>query len=193
MSAGWPVDAARPWLRGFSLLELMTVLAMAVIVFAVGAPGLVALVRAQQIRFAAGELFDAIGMTRAQAMARNERVEMRAAGQAGKDWALGWTVFVDRDGDHVPGPGDEVLAVHGPLPQPIATAFTFTAAAPPYYIAYNGAGRSCSDTNSAAARMGTVSLFDGPLVRRIKINMLGRVRLCDPSRDSDCDGPDVPP
>ncbi|GAB3438374.1 GspH/FimT family pseudopilin [Massilia solisilvae] len=193
MRSGRNVRAARRRRRGFSLLELLAVLAMAVIVFAVGAPSLAALVRAQQIRLAAGELFDAIGMTRAQAMARNERVEMLANGLPGNDWSLGWTVFVDRDGDHVPGAGDEILAVHGPLPRPIATAFSFTAAAPPYYIAYNGAGRSCSDTNSAAARMGTVSLFDGPLVRRIKINMLGRVRLCDPSRDSDCDGPDVPP
>jgi type IV fimbrial biogenesis protein FimT len=179
--------------RGFSLLELLTVLAVAVIVLAVGAPNLAGLARAQQMRTATGDLFDAITLTRAQALARSERVEIVPNGPGATDWAKGWTVFVDRDGNRVPGAPDEIIAVHGPLAKGVVTAFAFTSNAPPYYIAYNGAGRSCSDTNSAAARMGTVSLFDGQLVRRIKINMLGRARTCDPARDSSCDGADQPP
>jgi type IV fimbrial biogenesis protein FimT len=178
---------------GFSLLELMTVLAVAVVVLAVGAPNLIELTRAQHIRIAAADLFDAIALARAQAMARNELVDIVPNGPDGTDWIGGWTVFVDRDGNRLPSAGDEIIAVHGPLAPGIATAFAFNSPAAPYYIAYNGAGRSCSDTNSASARMGTLSLFDGALVRRIKINMLGRPRMCDPARDSSCDGPDVPP
>jgi type IV fimbrial biogenesis protein FimT len=50
-------------------------------------------------------------------------------------------------------------------------------------------GRSCSDTSSMAARFGTLSLFQGRHTRRIKINMLGRARICDPARDgASCDG-----
>jgi type IV fimbrial biogenesis protein FimT len=33
-----------------------------------------------------------------------------------------------------------------------------------------------------------VSLFHGGHIRRIKINMLGRARVCDPARDAGCDG-----
>ncbi|MGZ5182779.1 MAG: GspH/FimT family pseudopilin [Ramlibacter sp.] len=179
--------------KGFSLIELMTVLAIAVVLLAVGAPSMVELARSQHIRHAAGALLDDIAMARSQAMARGEVVEVIAGGPDGRDWARGWTVFIDRDGDRKPGPGDEVIAVHGPLHRNITTAYAFTTSAPPYYIAYNGAGRSCSDTNPAASRLGTVSLFDGPLVRRIKINMLGRPRLCDPARDSTCDGPAAAP
>jgi type IV fimbrial biogenesis protein FimT len=179
--------------RGFTLIELVTVLAVAVIVLAVGAPNLIELVRRQHLRTAANDLFGALALARAQAMARNERVEVAPRDADGTDWSRGWTVFVDRDGDGKPGPADEIIAVHGPLARGVATAFSFTSAAPPYYIAYNGAGRSCGATNSSATRMGTLSLFDGPMVRRIKINMLGRARVCDPARDGGCDGPDAPP
>lgn len=178
---------------GFTLIELMAVLALAVIVLAVGAPNLIELVRVQQIKTATSDVYSALALARAQAMARNERVEIVPKGENGTDWANGWTVFVDRDGNRLPGPGDEIIAAHGPLARGVSTAFSFTSAAPPYYIAYNGAGRSCSDTSGASARMGTLSLFDGSLVRRIKINMLGRARICDPARDSTCDGPGAPP
>lgn len=178
---------------GFTLIELITVLALAAIVLAIGAPNLIELVRAQQIRVATADLYDALALARAQAMARNERVEVVPKDSGGSDWTSGWTVFVDRDGNRAPGPGDDIIAAHGPLARGMSTAFSFTSAAPPYYIAYNGAGRSCSDTNSAASRMGTLSLFHGSVVRRIKINMLGRARVCDPARDSSCDGPAAPP
>jgi type IV fimbrial biogenesis protein FimT len=97
------------------------------------------------------------------------------------------------DGGDGGRPGaDELIAEHGPLAPGIAVDFAFTNVAPPYYIAYNGAGRSCADGNSAAARWGTVSLFHGGHIRRIKINMLGRARVCDPARDAGCDGAAAP-
>jgi type IV fimbrial biogenesis protein FimT len=178
--------------RGATLAELVVVLAIAAIASAVAAPDLHSLVTAQQLKAASRELFDAISHARAQAIARNERVKLMPRDPLGADWSQGWTVFIDRDGDHVSGPGDEVLAVHGPLPEGLRIGFSFTQSAPPQYIAYNGAGRSCSDTSSSASRLGTLSLFHGEHIRRIKINMLGRVRLCNPARDDGCDGAGAP-
>jgi type IV fimbrial biogenesis protein FimT len=178
---------------GFSLIELLAVLAVASILLAAGAPGLRQLIQAQQLKAAAGDLFAAIGLARAQALARGEIVTVLPKGAGGADWGRGWTVFLDRDGDRQPGPGDTVLAEHGPLAQGMAVGFSFTGPAPPFYIAYNGAGRSCRDSNPAAARYGTLSLFHGGGIRRIKINMLGRARSCDPARDASCDGPAAPP
>jgi len=179
--------------RGFSLAELMTVLAVAAIALAVAAPKLRDMIRSLQLRAGTNDLFGAIGLARGQALARNTRVTLAPLDTAGIDWARGWTVFVDADGDRRPGAGDEVIAVHGPLADGITTRFAFTSPAPPYYIAYNGGGRSCSDTSSAAARWGTLSLFSASHARRIKINMLGRARVCDPARDSSCDGAAAPP
>jgi type IV fimbrial biogenesis protein FimT len=178
---------------GFSLVELTVVLAMAAAALAVAAPDLRETVRAHQLRSGVNDLFDAINLARSQALARNERVKVLPRDAGGADWTRGWTVFVDRDGDRQPGPGDEIIAAHGPLADGIEARFSFTSPAAPYYIAYNGAGRSCSDTSSAQARYGTLSLFHGSRVRRIKINMLGRARVCDPARDSACDGASAPP
>ncbi len=178
---------------GFSLVELTVVLAVALLLLAAGAPSLAELIRSQRLRASTNELFDAIALTRAQAMARGGMVKIMPADRDGRDWTQGWIVFVDRDGDRKPGAGDEFISVHGPLRGNVASSFNFTSPAAPYYIAYNGAGHSCSDTNPAAARLGTLSLSDGRFVRRIKINMLGRPRICDPATDSSCDGPTVPP
>jgi type IV fimbrial biogenesis protein FimT len=178
---------------GFSLVELLAVVAIAAILLAAGAPSLRETIRMQQLKTASGDLFAAIGLARTQALARGEIVTVLPKGAGGADWGRGWTVFLDRDGDRQPGPGDTVLAEHGPLAQGVAVAFSFTSPAPPYYIAYNGAGRSCRDSNPAAARYGTLSLFHGGGIRRIKINMLGRARSCDPARDPSCDGPAAPP
>jgi type IV fimbrial biogenesis protein FimT len=180
-------------LAGFSLVELLAVLAVAGILLGAGVPGLRDLIRMQQLKAASGDLFSAIGLARAQALARGEIVTLLPKGAGGTDWTRGWTVFLDRDGDRRPGPGDTILAEHGPLAQGVAVDFSFTSPAPPFYIAYNGAGRSCRDSNPAAARYGTLSLFHGGGIRRIKINMLGRARSCDPRRDTSCDGAAAPP
>ena len=179
--------------QGFSLSELVIVLAIAAIAAGMAAPNLHSLLQAQQLRSATGDLFGAVALTRAQAIARNETVKLVPNDAAGRDWTSGWTVFVDRDGDRQPGPDDEVLAVHPPLPAGMHADFSVTSPAPPHYIAYNGAGRSCSDTNSAAARLGSLSLFHGDHIRRIKINMLGRARSCNPARERGCDGAQAPP
>ncbi|PQO97424.1 type-4 fimbrial pilin related signal peptide protein [Massilia phosphatilytica] len=181
---------------GVTLTELCIVLAVAAIGLAIAVPDLRDLVRTQQLKAATGDLFAAIELARAQALARGRQVKVVPRDQLGADWRLGWRVLSDRDRDRDGGgqPGEgELIAEHGPLAPGIATDFAFTNVARPYYIAYNGAGRSCADGNSAAARWGTVSLFHGGHIRRIKINMLGRARVCDPARDAGCDGAPAPP
>ena len=178
---------------GWSMAELLAVLAVASILAATGIPGLRELIRSQQLKAASGDLVSAIGLARAQALARGETVTVLPKGAGGADWTRGWTVFLARDGDRQPGPGDTILADHGPLAPGVAVDFSFTSPAPPFYIASNGAGRSCRDSNPAAARYGTLSLFHGAGIRRIKINMLGRARSCDPRRDASCDGAAAPP
>jgi type IV fimbrial biogenesis protein FimT len=176
--------------RGVTLPELCIVLAVAAILLAIAAPDLGDLVRTQQLKAAAGDLFAAIDLARAQALARGRQVKLVPLDPDGADWRRGWRVVDERGGG---GPGAaELIAEHGPLAPGIAIDFAFTNLAPPYYIAYNGAGRSCADGNSAAARWGTVSLFHGGHIRRIKINMLGRARACDPARDTGCDGAAAP-
>lgn len=175
--------------RGFSLVELMVVLAIAAILTTGALPGMSALIRSLQLKAAAHDLLGAIALARSQAVARGSRMILAPADPGGIDWSRGWVVFADRDGDRRPGAGDDIIFVHAALPDGIAIGSTFPNKRGADYIAYNGAGRSCTDTSSLAARWGTLSLFQGKQTRRIKINMLGRARMCDPARDgAGCEG-----
>ncbi len=102
-------------------------------------------------------------------------------------------MFVDRNASLTFDDGDELIFQRGPVERGmrISSAFgaTFGPAVAPFYIAYNGAGRSCSASNSMAARPGSVALVLGRSTRHIKINMIGRARICDPQVQAhDCDG-----
>ena len=90
--------------RGMTLPELIIVTAIAATLLAVGLPNLQALVHAQQVRSATNDLFGAINLARSQAIARNERVTVVPRDPEGTQWAQGWTVFADRDGDGAPSP-----------------------------------------------------------------------------------------
>ena len=179
----------RPCRTGHTLLELLAVLSIAALLMAAALPSLQQVLARQQVRAAATDLFSAIELTRAQAMARGQRVLLMPAGPGGMDWRTGWLVFIDRNVNLAFDGDDELLFRQGPLAADIIVQFAFSSATPPLYIAYNGAGRSCSATNSLAARWGTLSLILGKQRRHIKINMLGRVRVCDPQQQAaNCSG-----
>ena len=176
--------------RGFSLAELMVVLAVAAVLASLAMPGMAHLIRKFQLNAAVSDLHGAIDLARSQAIARGSRVQLVPLEAGGTDWSEGWVVFVDANADRRPGPGEEVIAVHGALADDIVISAHFTSNKPPQYVAFNGSGRSCSDTSSQAARWGTLSMHLGGEIRRIRINMLGRVRVCDPGRDgASCGGP----
>ncbi|NHZ44558.1 type-4 fimbrial pilin related signal peptide protein [Massilia sp. CCM 8693] len=177
----------------FSLVELMAVLLIAAIALAVAVPDMRAMIRLYQLNAAVNDLSGAIGMTRAQAMARGQRVVLAPLEPGGADWSLGWVAFVDHDGDRRPGASDELISTHGPVGKGIVVSAVFSSQKLPDYLAYNSAGRSCTSTSSAAARWGTLSLFQGEQTRRIIINMLGRARVCNPARDgATCEGEEEP-
>ncbi len=162
------------------MVELAVVLAIAAVLLGIAIPNLQTLIMQQRLRSTVNDLFAAIDLTRSEALGRGSRVEMAPADPLGVNWNQGWVVFVDRDGNQRPGPDDEVIFTHGPVAKGISMVSVFSSGHAPTYIAYNGAGRSCSAVSGLAARWGTVSFFQGKNTRRIKINMLGRARICDP-------------
>lgn len=177
--------------HGLTLVELLIVLAIAAALVVVVTPDLRDMIRRYRLEAAATDLFGAIDLTRSQAIARGSRVQLVPLEAGGANWSSGWIVFVDADGDRRPGPAEEVIASHGPLPEGIVISFNFTSNKLPYYIAYNGAGRSCSYSSSMAARWGSLSLHQDGQIRRIRINMLGRARICNPETDRDsCPAPE---
>ncbi len=173
---------------GATLIELVIVLAIAGFLGSLALPSMTDMIQTRRLDSAAIDLFGAIDLTRSQAIARGDQVQLVPLEPNGQDWSQGWVVFVDANADRRPGPGEEVIASHGPVAEGIVFSFNFTSNKLPYYIAYSASGRSCRDTSSIAARWGTISLHQDGKIRRIKINMLGRARMCRPEHDASCDG-----
>ena len=168
--------------RGTTLVELMVALAVAAILLTVATPAWRRMVGQHELRSVVNDLYHDIELARAQAIARGTRVMLVPAEAEG--WRQGWVVMLDHDGDRRPGSADEVLSRHQAIPRGIDIASVFTSQRAPFYIAFNSAGRGCSDTSSLAARWGSLSISgDAGLVRRIRISMLGRARICDPARE----------
>ena len=168
---------------GVSLVELLMVLVLAGILLGAAAPAYHDVMRRQQLRVAVNDLVAAIDLTRSHAIARGGPVMLGPLDASGTDWAKGWVVFVDANANRRPDVGEQRLFQHGPLPEGMTVVSAFSSGGTPLYLAYNGAGRSCAASNSLSARWGTLSLARGDDARNIKINMLGRLRVCDPATD----------
>lgn len=162
-------------------------LAIASVLLGVAAPSFHQSLQRLRLQAAVNDLLAAIDLTRSQAIARGGKVLMAPLGD---DWQSGWAVFLDHNGNRRPDAGEPLLYRHDPLHKDIAITSKFTSTNAPTYLAYNAAGRTCSANSSLTARWGTISVSQGNNARNIKINMLGRVRTCDPTTSAECTGVD---
>ena len=90
--------ATRHGSRGFSLLELMMTLTVAAILFGVGIPSFVDMVRNNRVAANINELSTAFAIARSEAIRRGANVTVcRSSDDAtcGASWADGWIIFVD--------------------------------------------------------------------------------------------------
>jgi prepilin-type N-terminal cleavage/methylation domain-containing protein len=66
---------------GFTLVEIMIVVAVVAIVFAIGAPSFVQVVQKEPMRQAVSDIVELLGQARAQSILRGVAVEFRIAGE----------------------------------------------------------------------------------------------------------------
>jgi type IV fimbrial biogenesis protein FimT len=77
--------------RGFTLIELMTVIALAGVMLAIGIPSFKSFVAGQRVKTATGEFASAATYARSEAIKRNAEVGLFAATGG---WVNGWSVRV---------------------------------------------------------------------------------------------------
>lgn len=170
---------------GFSLIELAVVLAVAGILLMLGVPSFAALINHQKMTTTVNDFFAAINLARSEAIQRGGRVDLVPLDAA--DWSKGWIVFVDRNNNQRPDPGEQIIFSHGPVPDGIKIRSVLTDSTV-QYLAYNGSGRTRTNASSQSPQFGTWSFIQDKQIRRIKVNFLGRPRTCNPDQDATCTG-----
>jgi type IV fimbrial biogenesis protein FimT len=131
--------------KGFTLLELIMVIAILGIAMAFAAPGLSTMVSNNRISAAVNDFVAAQQFTKAEAASRVNPATLckrNAAGSdcvGGGDWSAGWIVFSDNNGDATVDADDTVLLRHEALDARIAFGGTGDVA---NFITYQPRGSS---------------------------------------------------
>jgi type IV fimbrial biogenesis protein FimT len=153
---------------GFTVVELMVALAVAGILGTLGAASYGGVVGRARVVGDSNDLLNAIELTRSEAAKRGRRVTLLPSHG---DWAAGWTVFVDLDGNRQLDPGEPVIAVRPPLHRTTRV----TANTTPGYIAFAATGMPQQYGGGFLA--GTVTLCDAGTARSIVLAKTGRPRV----------------
>jgi type IV fimbrial biogenesis protein FimT len=87
--------------RGFTLVELMVVLAVFVVIFSVAVPGMSEFTASNQVVATRSAFSAAVSLARSEAVKRNRPVVLQplAGGSKGNEFGNGWEIVVDEDGD----------------------------------------------------------------------------------------------
>lgn len=111
----------RPSLHGFTLLDLLIAMTIVCILFGIAIPAYQNTVARIQAGSARSDLtttlFDAL--RHATVLGQEIVVCPASADQCigGRDWSEGWIAFIDRDGDRLRGPGEQLIRRKSALPE----------------------------------------------------------------------------
>ncbi|MGA7800929.1 MAG: GspH/FimT family pseudopilin [Gammaproteobacteria bacterium] len=137
-------------IRGFTLIELLTTMVIAVILITVAVPGFRNMILNNRITTAGNSLVGYLNTARANAIREGRTVTVcvdNSPGSlacGGSDWAGGWKLWVDRNGNGSVDPG-EVIRTQNAMPANIT--ITASGFANSTFIQYLSNGLSGSSGN----------------------------------------------
>ena len=137
--------------RGFTLIELMVVVALAALLLGIGVPSFTGFIAGQRVKTAASDFSMAAVFARSEAIKRNADVTVTAVSSGADGWKDGWTV----------ASGGTQLST-----QSAYSGLTF--AGPSSAITYKSTGR----LSAAVANM-TITGRDGSAVRCVSFDLSG--------------------
>jgi type IV fimbrial biogenesis protein FimT len=177
--------------KGFSLIEVLTILLVVAILASVGLPSMTRMLEGNRLSVNTNRLVSSLYAARSEAVKQNTSVVIctrniagSACGGAGTDWNDGWIVFVDTDDDGVHDAGEDFLNVV----EKTDTGMTF-ASGVSTKIVFSGDGMVNSNGNAdygepGDPRAGTdavnFQLDSDHKSRLICLGSTGSIRTCNP-------------
>lgn len=101
-----PVSAGRAKSNGFTLIEVLVVIAIVGILATVAVPSFTRMIAEQRVRSAASDIMGDLVTARVEAIKQQRRVVMQ---RTGATWKEGWRIFVDGNADGVLSAGEPVI------------------------------------------------------------------------------------
>lgn len=163
---------------GFTLVELMITLAVAIIVMGIGIPSFLKMVSTNQAAGYSNDLVMAIRLARSEAVKRGSSVAVCASNAdqtacSGSDWNNGWIVFSDDNSDGIVNVGEEIHRVWS-IPTDERADLAFQGASP-NSIRFDPSGGNSADAQSQVAFK--KSDCHANEARQITISITGRASL----------------
>jgi type IV fimbrial biogenesis protein FimT len=167
--------------RGFTLVELLAVLAIVAVLAGAATPSMSALMRSVRLTTATNDLLASFAMARSEAVKRKSRVAMckssngvSCASTGG--WEQGWIVFHDVDNSGTREAGEQVVQHAQPLSTELRLSVNLNVSR---YISYTAGG--AAQLSTGAFQAGTITLCNassrGGEARQIILSSSGRPRV----------------
>lgn len=165
--------------RGFSLVELMVVVAILGILAGLAAPSFASFIRSNRLTAAANDLLGAVALARSEALKRGQRIVLCTSSNASTcdnsaSWGDGWIVFSDGDNDSVRTVASEPLLRVGQ--SNVGVTSSVAGATVANYISFTS--RGAARTTAGAVQSGVITLcISGQRERRLDLVATGRASI----------------
>ena len=171
--------------RGFSMIELMTILGVAAVLFTIAGPALQQFLNNSRRTGAVNNFIASIHMARNTAITTNARVTM-CASDAGATcelvaWHEGWIIFTDQNSNQVVDPGETIVATAAGYSNLAIQSGQF-----PTFVMYRPTGRAM--TVSVTGNSGEFTVCDSrgaEHARAVIMDLSGRPRISQTSITGD--------
>lgn len=175
--------------NGFTLIELMVTIALMAIMLSIAAPSFTSFRRNSELASIANNFLAALNAARTEAMKRN-MFALVVPVNNDNDWSKGWVVFIDANDNGAYDSSSDILVMQQEAPPPYITLTgNNSTAASASYVRYDGSGFSRPKGSDLANTTLTISRSDAGSdfrqIRRVKIAVTGRPRVCTPQSSSD--------
>ncbi len=177
-----------PWgLRGFTVIEVMVVLALVGVLATLSMPSLRVLLTNQALSNSASDLLSGVIQARSAALKANRRAIIQPVSDS--DWRTGWIVYVDVNNNAAYDSAvDTLVLTREPLPGDIAinTVSGSGDGATATVFGFGADGFSETIGGSSAGSVWMQSSFTARK-RIMTVSRVGRARICDPVVSPGCE------